>query len=68
MSKPVQMSLCVNVLKWQLISPVLIVSHYVEKEYSREMKRFPAQSTRRESIQLTAGRCYISAGFKLQTH
>lgn len=60
--------LCVNILKLELISPVLIVSHSVEKEYYREMKRFLAQSTRHESIQLTTGCCYISAGLKLQTH
>lgn len=60
--------LCINVLKWELISSVFIVCHYVEKEYYREMKRFLAQSTRHESIQLTTGCCYISAGLKLQTH
>ena len=60
--------LCTNVLKWELISLVLMASHYVEKEYSREMKRFLAQSAQHESIQLTTGRCYVPAGLKLQAH
>lgn len=51
-----------------MISPVLIVSHYVEKEYYGEMKRFSTQSTQHESIQLTTGRCSISAGLNFQTH
>lgn len=68
-SKTVEMSiLCINVPQQQLASKHLIVSPHVGKEYFREMERLLAQSTQRESIQLTTGCCWLSAGLKLQTH
>lgn len=60
--------LCTNVLQYRLTPKDLIISLQAGKGHSREMKRFLAQSTQHESIQLTTGHSYNSAGLKLQTH